>query len=312
MKKEERNIVRTGWRIESLEDVLKLKDYSIIGSSLSANEDSLLFYVDIKIGEEQGKPITVGYFILQMIEGGYIYGLREDTFTAIHRPDLAFNSTQLFETQDFDETKDDFNYLRMEIGKIGYQCLGIGGIREFDQARVKQLAFFCLENHYKKELTTVLSVAKPIEKMKITPDETQLDLIIQKEQSDLVRLACQTIQNMIKEPVSHIYHPTENNSKKEVYFGYVYDKNGIAGGIHGPMRILEGKEAVANFVCDEQLLGNDKLITDTFENEVLTTHGMFVHTLGQTISNSIIKEMMLCIQEKQQDLFRPEEELERE
>lgn len=314
MKKEEQNIVRTGWRIESLEDVLKLKDYSIVGSVLSNFENSICLNVMIKIGEENQQPVIAQYFILQSENGEYGYGVNMESYEYLNRSDLAYNSIRLYETEEF-HLKEDFNRFYMELGKTGYSCRGLGILREFDKERVKQLAFFCLKNHYQPELVSVFSVVKSVSEMEKNPDELQLDISqisISPESSKLVANACQNIQSFQRDIQVPVYHPTDKAPQKEVYFGYVYDKNGIAGGVHGPLRILEGKEAVANFVCDEQLLGNDKLITDTFENEILTTHGMFVHTLGQTVSNSMIKEIMLCIQKKQQDLFRPEEELERE
>lgn len=309
--------VRTGHSLKNLEKLYKMKDYSIVGSYLIGTELGIELHVDVKVGQFDGKPLLASYCIFESLDGSYCYEIDEEDFSGIGKPKSSYNCHSIEDVSTFNGW--DNGYVYKNIGGNGYRCIGTPEVREYDREKVKQLAFWCLENHYIPELKKVFSLIKPVDEMKTTPDtyhnendEEVMDMLKVSGVYERILAASGNFKDFVNKD---IYHKNSNDQKqlrKDVYFGYVYDKGGISNGQHYPMVVLEGSDAVAKFVCDAKTIGNDKIITDTLDRMMFSTYGIYINEVGRNVNPDEVDELVEKIKEAQSKIFIDSEQNEDE
>lgn len=303
--------VRTGYKLQNLEKLYQMKDYSIVGSSLMGTDIGLELHVDVKIGQHNGRPLIASYWIFEDAYGEYSYGINQNDFSTIGKPEHNYNCYAIEDTSVFSNWNKP--YVNLRIGGNGYQCVGTPMVLEYDKEKVKKLAFWCLENHYIPELKEVFSLIKPVEEMKVTPDKDIHDKTYKYDDeiedmlkangvTDRILAASGNFQSFVKKDVLENNKNKETKPKKDVYFGYVYEGS-IHEGRHYSMVVLEGSEAVAKFVCDPKTIGNDKMITDVLDRMMFSTYGIYINQKGKYGDPNEIDKLIEKVIEEQSKMF---------
>lgn len=304
--------VRTGYKFQNLEKLYQMKDYSIVGSSLMGTDIGLELHVDVKIGQHNGRPLIASYWIFEDAYGEYSYGINQNDFSTIKKPEHNYNCYAIEDTSVFS----DWNkpYVNLKIGGNGYQCVGTPIVLEYDKERVKKLAFWCLENHYIPELKEVFSLIKPVEEMKVTPDKDIHDKTYKYDDeiedmlkvngvTDRILAASGNFKDFVKKDIYSNNIDNQKQLKQDVYFGYVYDSDGFRGGKHYPMVVLEGGDAVASFVCNPDTIGNDKMITDTLDRMMFNTYGIYINEVGKNVTPEEVNNLIEKVKIAQSKIF---------
>ena len=298
--------IRTGYNINSVEDISSVKEYGIIGSSLSGTDTGIEFHANVKIGEEDGRPLIATYNIYIEPFGAYSHGITRAEFDRIGYPEKNFNCYRVIETVEFEKNS---SYSNLSLGHNGYRCIGIPLMRTYDKSKVKATAFRCLEKHYKPELLEIISLLKPVELMKVTPDERFVPTVHEingyakilkgKGISQKIENAAKSISYFYKEPEK----PKEiQDIKKEIYFGFTQMDQ------YSDKIILEGKRAVAKFICNPQFFSDrNKVITNLKNEYILITEGMQVSKFSPNVRTKDRNEFLELIEEEKKTVEEIEE-----
>ena len=154
-------VARTGYKLKSVEDIVKLKDYSVISSELIGTEYGPELHVNVKVGCEDGHPVIADYWIYVGSYGSCSYFIAKDG---------DFSANLVMELQEISHTNQDSGR-KFHIGGNRYTVFMKPVCKKYDEQRVKQAAFWCLENHYTQDLAEIFSIVKTTEAMKTSPDE---------------------------------------------------------------------------------------------------------------------------------------------
>lgn len=300
--------IRTGHKFQNLEKLYQMKDYSIVGSSLMGTEIGIELHVDVKVGQHNGKPLIASYHIFEDAYGSYSYGIDEEDYSIIGKPERSYNCHSIEDISTFNGW--DGGYVYKNIGGNGYRCIGTPEIREYDREKVKERAFWCLENHYIPELKEVFSLVKPVDEMKAFPDEENYDnddeisdMLKTNGVTDRILAASGNFKDFAKKDIYASHTSNKKTLKKDVYFGYVYGDGGIHKGNHSPMVVLEGANAVAKFVCNKDTIGNDKLVTDTLDRMMFSTYGIYINEVGRNVDPEEVNDLIEKVKNAQSKIF---------
>lgn len=285
--------ISTGYNLNSIADILKLRNYAVVSSTLMGTEYGPELWVHIKVGEQDNKPILARYTIHIGAGGDYSYSFDKGTYQG-----KEYNAHI---AEPMEAHPDDFVY--ETLGQNHFKVKEVPTLAIFDEKKAKESAFWCLKNHYKKELSDVFSIATPIEDMENSED---IDIFHCEEKN-----FSEKEQSMIYDAGVNFFNFRKGFEKREsqeesmhcklenTYFGYTYDENGF----HNGAVELHSVEEVAKFVYDEDNLGKDKVVTDILDQKVLNTFGAFVDKFGNQVPSEERQELLKAIVEKQQEIL---------
>lgn len=272
-------VTRTGYKIKNVEDIAKLKNCSVVSSELMGNEYGPELRVCVKVGCKDRCPVVADYWISAGSYGSCSYFVAKDD---------DFNAYLIKESSDLPHSyQDDFEKTR--IGRNGYAVLSKPVIHKYDEQKVKQSAFWCLENHYTKDLSEIFSIVKDVELMKMSPDEEscECDRELTREEETRIAQAGADFYIFPKYAKNREQESFQSLPAKQ-YLGYIIE----ADDTYGPARPLKNAEEVAQFVCNPDYIGNNKMVTNMLDQLVLSTYGCFVNRFADCVEEQEKNELL--------------------
>lgn len=281
-------VVRTGYKLKNVEDITKLKNYSVVSSELTGTEYGPELRVRIKVGCQEGCPVVADYWLSVRSYGSCSYFIAQyndcNAYLIKEQGDVISPHQEGFE--------------KSHIGGNKYAVYAKPIYQKYDEQKVKQAAFWCLENHYSKKLAEIFSIVKPVEAMKTSPDEEDCKCdreLSQEEEIQIMQAGANfdTFPNYVRNKTKDKSQP----SPAKQYLGYITE----ADGTYGPARLLKNAEEVAQFVYSPDYIEKDKLVTNLLDQPVLSTYGCLVNEFGDGVEEQERNELLDAVKAKQME-----------